>query len=112
MICCERNDSRRIDRQLAGRSSRQGDPGSYKVICSIEDDAVVKYFSNLTLMLLHYRYRRNLPFGNIVRPRSMASIIINSPQRIIEYQHRQIRKSMMKIDEKRESMLGFSGEAE
>ncbi len=112
VICCERNDSRRIDRQLAGRSSRQGDPGSYKVICSIEDDAVIKYFSNMTLMLLHYRYRRNLPFGEIVRPRSMASMLINLPQRIIEYQHRQIRNSMMKIDEKRESMLGFSGEAE
>jgi preprotein translocase subunit SecA len=112
VICCERNDSRRIDRQLAGRSARQGDPGSYKVICSIEDDAVIKYFSNMTLMLLHYRYRRNLPFGEIMKPRSMASMLINLPQRIIEYQHRQIRKSMMKIDEKRESMLGFSGEAE
>ena len=112
VICCERNDSRRIDRQLAGRSARQGDPGSYKVICSIEDDAVIKYFSNMTLMLLHYRYRRNLPFGEIVRPRSIAAALINLPQRIIEYQHRQIRKSMMKIDEKRESMLGFTGESE
>jgi preprotein translocase subunit SecA len=112
VICCERNDSRRIDRQLAGRSARQGDPGSYKVICSIEDDAVIKYFSNMTLMLLHYRYRRNLPFGAIVRPRSMAATLINLPQKIIEYQHRQIRKSMMKIDEKRESMLGFTGESE
>jgi preprotein translocase subunit SecA len=112
VICCERNDSRRIDRQLAGRSARQGDPGSYKVICSIEDGAVIKYFSNMTLMLLHYRYRRNLPFGAIVRPRSMAATLINLPQKIIEYQHRQIRKSMMKIDEKRESMLGFTGESE
>ena len=112
VICCERNDSKRIDRQLAGRSARQGDPGSYKVICSIEDDAVIKYFSNVTLMLLHYRYRRNLPFGEIVRPQSTASMFINLPQKIVEYQHRQIRKSMMKIDEKRETMLGFSGEAE
>ena len=112
VICCERNDSRRIDRQLAGRSARQGDPGSYKVICSIEDDAVIKYFSNLTLMLLRYRYRRNLPVGVLVRPRVMANALINFSQRIIEYQHRQIRKSMMKVDEKRESMLGFTGESE
>ena len=39
VICCEKNDSSRIDRQLIGRCARQGDPGSYKVICSIEDDA-------------------------------------------------------------------------
>ncbi len=112
VICCEKNDSRRIDRQLAGRSARQGDPGSYKVICSIEDDGVIKYFSSITLMLLRYRYKRNLPAGETVRPNSMAKSLINIPQRIMEYKHRQIRKSMMKIDEKRESMLGFTGESE
>jgi preprotein translocase subunit SecA len=112
VICCERNDSRRIDRQLAGRSARQGDPGSYKVICSIEDDGVIKYFSSITLMLLRYRYKRNLPVGAIVRPRSMARALVNIPQRIMEYNHRQIRKSMMKIDQKRESMLGFTGESD
>ena len=112
VICCERNDSRRIDRQLAGRSARQGDPGSYKVICSIEDDGVIKYFSSITMMLLRYRYNHNLPVGEIVRPRSMAKALVNIPQRIMEYNHRQIRKSMMKIDEKRESMLGFTGESD
>lgn len=112
VICCERNDSRRIDRQLAGRSARQGDPGSYKVICSIEDDGVIKYFSGISLLLLRYRYSRNLPVGTIVKPRGMASALINIPQRIMEYRHRQIRKSMMKLDDKRESMFGFTGESD
>lgn len=112
VICCEKNDSRRIDRQLAGRSARQGDPGSYKVICSIEDDGVIKYFGSIALMMLRYRYKRNLPVGEAVWPGIMAGTLINMPQRIMEYKHRQIRKSMMKIDEKRESMLGFTGESE
>ena len=112
VICCERNDSRRIDRQLAGRSARQGDPGSYKVICSIEDDAVIRFFSNITLMLLTYRYKRHLPPGEIVKPCCIAGVLVNMAQKIIEYKHRQIRKSMMKIDEKRESMLAFTGESE
>jgi hypothetical protein len=33
-------------------------------------------------------------------------------QKIIEFKHRQIRKSMLKIDEQRESMLAFTGETE
>ena len=112
VICCEKNDSRRIDRQLIGRCARQGDPGSYKIICSIEDDAVVKYFSKLTLMLLNYRMRFHIAIGKKVRPAILAYSIINLSQRLIEYYHRQIRRSMMKVDEKRESMLAFTGESE
>jgi preprotein translocase subunit SecA len=112
VICCEKNDSRRVDRQLIGRSARQGDPGSYKIICSIEDDAVLKYFSGITLLLMNYRNLRQLPIGSTVRPRWLACTLIYVPQRVIEYYHRQIRKSMMKIDENRESMLAFTGESE
>lgn len=38
----ERNESRRIDRQLEGRSGRQGDPGSCQFFVSLEDDLVAK----------------------------------------------------------------------
>jgi len=34
----ERHDARRIDRQLAGRSARQGDPGSCQFFVSLEDE--------------------------------------------------------------------------
>ena len=112
VICCEKNDSSRVDRQLIGRCARQGDPGSYKVICSLEDDAVIKYFSKFTLMLLEYQNQRQLPQGKTVRPYWLASILINVSQKIIEFNHRQIRKSMLKIDEQRESMLAFTGETE
>jgi len=112
VICCEKNDSRRIDRQLIGRSARQGDPGSYKVICSIEDDAVLKYFTSISRLLMRYRIKRQLPMGAVVRPYWLARTLIYLPQRIIENYHRQIRKSMMKIDENRESMLSFTGESE
>ena len=112
VICCEKNDSRRIDRQLFGRSARQGDPGSCKVICSIEDDAVIRYFIKITLLLLSYRDKRQITSGKIAGPYWLASTLVKVSQRIIEYYHRQIRKSMMKIDEKRESMLAFSGESE
>jgi preprotein translocase subunit SecA len=38
VICTELHESRRIDRQLAGRSARQGDPGSVRQFISLEDD--------------------------------------------------------------------------
>ncbi|MCK5760343.1 MAG: preprotein translocase subunit SecA, partial [Candidatus Delongbacteria bacterium] len=38
IIGCERHDSRRIDRQLRGRSGRQGDPGSSRFYVSLEDN--------------------------------------------------------------------------
>ncbi|VAW55813.1 Protein translocase subunit SecA [hydrothermal vent metagenome] len=112
VICCEKNDSRRIDRQLFGRSARQGDPGSYKVICSLEDDAVMKYFGKISLILLNHQIKRELPEGMTVRPQWLASLLIKLSQRIIERYHRKIRQSMIKVDEKRESMLAFTGEAD
>ena len=112
VICCEKNDSSRVDRQLIGRCARQGDPGSYKVICSLEDDSVIKYFSALTLMLLQYQNQRQLPVGKTVWPYWLGSMLINLSQTIMEYKHHQIRKSMLKIDEQRESMLAFTGETE
>lgn len=112
VICCEKNDSRRIDRQLIGRCARQGDPGSYKIICSLEDDAVIKYFNKTISVWLSSRNKGPSSSDKKVRPYLLARILINTSQRIIEYSHRQIRKSMMKIDEKRESMLAFTGESE
>ncbi len=38
IIGTERHDSRRVDRQLRGRSGRQGDPGSSQFFVSLEDD--------------------------------------------------------------------------
>ncbi|MCE9589126.1 MAG: hypothetical protein K8S99_01220 [Planctomycetes bacterium] len=43
VILTERHSARRVDRQLFGRAGRQGDPGSARVIISLEDDLVIKY---------------------------------------------------------------------
>ena len=38
IIGTERHESRRVDRQLRGRSGRQGDPGTSQFFVSLEDD--------------------------------------------------------------------------
>ncbi len=115
VICCEKNDSRRVDRQLIGRCARQGDPGSYKVICSIEDDAVVKYFGNV-ILFSKFGKKSKTEAGSEsrkqVRPKMISTLLINISQRLIENYHRKIRQAMMQADEKRESMLAFTGESE
>ena len=41
VIVTEMHDSARIDRQLAGRCGRQGDPGTFRIYLSLEDDLLV-----------------------------------------------------------------------
>ena len=43
VIGTQRHRSRRVDRQLAGRSARQGDPGSAQFLISSDDDLFQKY---------------------------------------------------------------------
>jgi len=40
VIAAERHESRRIDRQLFGRTGRQGDPGTYEEIASFDDKLI------------------------------------------------------------------------
>ena len=43
VIATEGHESKRIDRQLFGRSARQGDPGSARSFISLEDDLIKRY---------------------------------------------------------------------
>src|SRR6185369_4541449 len=56
VIVTEMHDSARIDRQLAGRCGRQGDPGTFRVYLALEDDLLLglgpekaKYYKQLGL---------------------------------------------------------------
>ena len=44
VVATERSEARRIDRQLKGRCGRQGDPGSFEMLLSLEDAAPSVYF--------------------------------------------------------------------
>ena len=44
VIATQRAEARRIDRQLFGRCGRQGDPGSYEEILSLEDEPVKLFY--------------------------------------------------------------------
>ncbi|MFK7916179.1 MAG: hypothetical protein AB8B93_19865 [Pseudomonadales bacterium] len=43
VIVAQLNDNRRIDRQLVGRCARQGDPGTYQYLISLDDELLQRY---------------------------------------------------------------------
>jgi preprotein translocase subunit SecA len=51
VICLERHETRRVDRQLVGRSARQGQPGSAQFFLSLEDELLVHHASRVAKRL-------------------------------------------------------------
>jgi preprotein translocase subunit SecA len=107
VISCEKNISARIDRQLAGRCGRQGDPGSYEAILSLQDAFIEKRFGRMARALAKFTDK-----AHRVKPQWLGRLMMSFTQMMSEYQYRQIRNAMMKVDRKREAMLAFSGMSE
>lgn len=101
VIIAERHQSRRIDRQLAGRCARQGDPGSYEVCVAIDDDLV-------------QGVARRLPVGAAVPFRwlwqGLGLWMVGRGQAKLERLHGRARARLMRQDQKMEGMLAFAGE--
>ena len=107
VISCEKNISARIDRQLAGRCGRQGDPGSYEAILSLQDAFIEKRFGRIARAIAKFNDATHR-----VKPQWLGRLMMSFTQMMSEYQYRQVRNAMMKVDKKREAMLAFSGMSE
>ena len=107
VIALSRNESRRIDRQLYGRCARQGDPGSAEAILSLQDPALVQFYSSAMLSVL-----AQLAPGNKPVPGFISRLILRLPQQKNEKQQRRIRKQLMKEDQRLQRVLAFSGKFE
>ena len=57
----ERRESRRIDRQLYGRTGRQGDPGSAQAFNCVEDEILARFAPPGLLEKARHAVRRGLP---------------------------------------------------
>jgi preprotein translocase subunit SecA len=104
VILCEHNESRRIDRQLIGRCARQGDPGSYELFGSLEDDLVRLRLGKLAAWLA----RDKSPMVSVTLGKALTRIA----QTLAEFQNRRARRVLLREDERRDERLAFSGRAE
>jgi preprotein translocase subunit SecA len=106
VIGTERHEARRIDRQLWGRCGRQGDPGSYEMIMSLEDDIVSMHGAALkgVVSLALSQYRRIGPW--------LGKLALCWAQYAAERLHGRKRRDLLKLDEQLEAALAFSGHFE
>ncbi len=91
----ERHDSRRVDRQLRGRSGRQGDPGSSQFFVSLEDSLMRKFGSERIAKLMD---RMGLKEGEVIT-HSMVSKSIERAQKKVEENNFGVRKRLLEYDD-------------
>ncbi len=107
----ERHQSRRIDRQLRGRSARQGDPGLSKFLISLEDD-LMRLFAKAGPIsrILEHSFTEGQPLEHPLLNRS-----IESAQKKVEQHNYSIRKRLLQYDDvlnrQREVIYGLRNDA-
>ncbi len=92
VLATERNESRRIDNQLKGRSGRQGDPGYSKFYVSMEDEIFVR-FAPTSYKSLYEK------LGDDSFQSRMMSNAITQAQKRVEGQNFDTRKQLLNYDD-------------
>ena len=95
IIGTERHESRRVDRQLRGRSGRQGDPGSSIFYVSLEDKLMRLFASERIARLMD---RIGLKDGEVIE-HSIVTKSIERAQRKVEENNFGIRKRLLEYDD-------------
>lgn len=94
VIGTERNEARRIDNQLRGRSGRQGDPGESRFYLSLEDD-LLRLFGGEKVQLL--AQSMNLDDNTPLSAKVLSSIV-EKAQKTLEGIHFHARKTLLEFD--------------
>src|SRR3569833_3215128 len=95
IIGSERHESRRIARQLRGRSGRQGDPGATQFFLSLEDDLMRLFGSERIAKLMD---RLGAQEGEVLA-HPLITRSIEQAQKRVELQNFQARKRLLEYDD-------------
>jgi preprotein translocase subunit SecA len=95
IIGTERHESRRVDRQLRGRSGRQGDPGSSVFFVSLEDKLMRLFASERIARVMD---RLGFEDGEMIE-HSMITRSIENAQKKVEENHFGVRKRLLEYDD-------------
>jgi preprotein translocase subunit SecA len=105
VLATERHESGRVDRQLFGRSARQGDPGSAQAFVSIEDELIRRHLPKPARELLA-RCVRSSSQGSRRWSRSAFALAQFNAQRLAYKQ----RQAVLRADTWLEDALSFAGQ--
>lgn len=95
IVGTERHESRRVDRQLRGRSGRQGDPGSTQFFVSLEDNLMRLFGSERIAKIMD---RLGLEEGEVIQ-HGMITKSIERAQRKVEENNFSMRKRLLEYDD-------------
>jgi preprotein translocase subunit SecA len=95
IIGTERHESRRIDRQLRGRSGRQGDPGASRFLISLEDDLMRLFGSERISAVMD---KLGVEDGELITHPFITRAIGNAQKRVEMYNFG-IRKRLLEYDD-------------
>ncbi len=104
VIATERHESGRVDRQLFGRSARQGDPGSAQAFVSAQDELVRRYLPGSLQKILAGSLRSGLP-----AQQTIAQTAIKLAQRKAQSIAFKQRRAVLRTDTWLEEALSFAG---
>ena len=103
VILTEFHESGRIDRQLVGRAGRQGDPGSWEAMVSLEDELFTRFAAAPTRLCRALTPRRGRA------PRFARSVLRRLAQYRAERQGRLIRLAQGQADRETDRRMAFAG---
>jgi preprotein translocase subunit SecA len=95
IVGTERHESRRIDRQLRGRSGRQGDPGQSIFFLSLEDDLMRLFGSD---RIARWMDKSGAEEGEVITG-GLVTRAIEQAQKRVELQNFQSRKRLLEYDD-------------
>jgi preprotein translocase subunit SecA len=104
VIATERHESGRVDRQLFGRSARQGDPGSSQAFVSLQDELISRYLPATVQKVIRNSFKSGAPGS---RPLADTGFWLaqRKAQRLAAKQRQAVLKSDLWLDE----ALSFAG---
>lgn len=107
VIATERHESRRVDRQLFGRSARQGDPGTAVAILSAEDDVFARHLPAAVRRTLREAAAHRWP-----GMAALASAAVGLAQSNAQSRARKMRAAVLRSDQWLDEGLSFAGRPE
>jgi len=107
VLATERHEAARIDRQLYGRAGRQGDPGSYEAMMSLEDDLMATSRGSVSRWAAVLLMKSGRPLQG-----RLARFLVRRAQVAAERRHARVRRELLESEDQLESTLAFSGRVE
>ena len=104
VILTEIHEHQRIDWQLIGRGSRQGDPGSYQIFVSMDDEILILGLGQKRAQFIQNKYRN-------AKPHQLRSLfqLFRKAQKNTQRKQLVDRLMVMRADEERQKMLFETG---